>query len=86
MTKLILYGILSSYLFVYLGEEREKSKMDSQTPLVLVMMGSDSDYDIMQEAGNTLEWFGIKYKMLITSAHKTPVETVEYIRKYEDEG
>ncbi|MFH1097832.1 MAG: 5-(carboxyamino)imidazole ribonucleotide mutase [Candidatus Desantisbacteria bacterium] len=60
--------------------------MDSQTPLVLVMMGSDSDYDIMQEAGNTLEWFGIKYKMLITSAHKTPVETVEYIRKYEDEG
>ncbi|MFH1860743.1 MAG: 5-(carboxyamino)imidazole ribonucleotide mutase [bacterium] len=60
--------------------------MDSSKPLVLVMMGSDSDYDVMQEAGNVLESFSVTYKMLITSAHKTPIETVEYIKKYEDEG
>ncbi|MBU0701556.1 5-(carboxyamino)imidazole ribonucleotide mutase [bacterium] len=60
--------------------------MDSIKPIVLIMMGSDSDYDIMQETGNVLESFGVAYKMLITSAHKTPIETVEYIRKYEDEG
>lgn len=71
---------------MYLGKKRKKGKMDSQTPLVLVLMGSDSDYVMMQETGNTLEWFGVKYKMLIASAHKTPVETVEYVRTYEDEG
>lgn len=60
--------------------------MDSQKPLVLVMMGSDSDYGVMQETCSVLKSFGVVHKMLITSAHKTPVETVEYIRKYEDEG
>ena len=60
--------------------------MDSQTPLILIMMGSDSDYDVMKETGNVLRSFGVEHAMLITSAHKTPLETIEYIRKYEDEG
>ncbi|MDI6780929.1 MAG: 5-(carboxyamino)imidazole ribonucleotide mutase [bacterium] len=60
--------------------------MDSSKPLILIMMGSDSDYEVMKETGSVLKSFGVEHAMLITSAHKTPVETVEYVRKYEDEG
>jgi phosphoribosylaminoimidazole carboxylase PurE protein len=60
--------------------------MDFLKPLILIMIGSNNDYNVMQETGSVLESFGVAYKMLITSAHKTPIETVEYVRKYEDEG
>jgi 5-(carboxyamino)imidazole ribonucleotide mutase len=46
-------------------------------PQVLIIMGSDSDLPIMQEAGNVLERFGICYEMRISSAHRAPAKTAE---------
>jgi len=39
--------------------------------LVSIVMGSDSDLEIMREAGKALEEFGIAYEMDVTSAHRT---------------
>jgi 5-(carboxyamino)imidazole ribonucleotide mutase len=49
-------------------------------PMVSIVMGSDSDLDIMREAAKSLEDFGIAYEMDVTSAHRSPDRTAEYAR------
>ena len=48
--------------------------------LVSIVMGSDSDLEIMREAGKALEEFGIGYEMDVTSAHRSPERTAEFAR------
>src|SRR5437868_10521479 len=43
-------------------------------------MGSDSDLEIMREAGNALDEFGIAYEIDVTSAHRSPDRTAEFAR------
>ena len=50
------------------------------TPLVSIVMGSDSDLEIMREAGKILDEFGIAYEMDVTSAHRSPDRTAEFAR------
>jgi phosphoribosylaminoimidazole carboxylase PurE protein len=47
-------------------------------PLVSVVMGSDSDLPIMQEALTILDAFGIPNELYLTSAHRAPVRTTAY--------
>ena len=49
-------------------------------PLVSIVMGSDSDLEIMRESAKALEGFGIAYEMDVTSAHRSPDRTAEYAR------
>ena len=49
-----------------------------QNPLVGVIMGSDSDLHIMQDAANTLKEFDIPFELTIVSAHRTPLRLVKY--------
>lgn len=53
---------------------------------VSIVMGSKSDYEVMKEAANTLEKFGVKYELIITSAHRSPKRTSEYIKEAELRG
>ena len=55
-------------------------------PLVSIVMGSDSDLEIMHETGQALEEFGIAYEMDVTSAHRSPVRTSEYASKAAERG
>jgi phosphoribosylaminoimidazole carboxylase PurE protein len=50
-------------------------------PQVSIVMGSDSDLEIMREAGRALEQFGIAYEIDVTSAHRSPDRTAEFARK-----
>ncbi len=50
-------------------------------PLVSIVMGSDSDLEVMREAAKALENFGIAYEIDVTSAHRSPDRTAEYARK-----
>jgi len=50
-------------------------------PLVSIVMGSDSDLEVMREAAKALEEFGIAYEIDVTSAHRSPERTAEYARK-----
>jgi len=52
----------------------------SQTPLVAIVMGSDSDLEIMNEAGKALEGFGIPYEIDVSSAHRSPARTSDFAR------
>lgn len=50
----------------------------SASPLVGIIMGSDSDLPVMKEAAAVLENFGIEYEINIVSAHRTPELMAEY--------
>ena len=53
---------------------------------VSIVMGSKSDYEVVSEAGKILEKFGVKYELIISSAHRSPKRTAEYIAKAEQKG
>ena len=48
------------------------------TPLVGVVMGSDSDWEIMRHATTQLEAFGVAYEARVLSAHRMPDDSFEY--------
>ncbi len=58
----------------------------STKPVVSIVMGSDSDLEIMREAAKALDGFGIAYEIDVTSAHRSPARTSEYARKAADRG
>jgi 5-(carboxyamino)imidazole ribonucleotide mutase len=47
-------------------------------PLVGIVMGSDSDWDIMRHAATQLDAFGIAYEARVVSAHRMPDDMFEY--------
>ncbi len=53
---------------------------------VSIVMGSKSDYEVVSEAGKILEKFGVKYELIISSAHRSPKRTAEYVAKAEQKG
>jgi len=53
---------------------------------VSIIMGSKSDYAIMQECAKTLEKFGVPYELIISSAHRSPERTKKYIQAAEEKG
>jgi phosphoribosylaminoimidazole carboxylase PurE protein len=55
-------------------------------PLVSIIMGSDSDLEIMNEAAKALELFDIPYEIDISSAHRSPARTSEFSRKAAGRG
>jgi len=55
-------------------------------PVVSIVMGSDSDLEIMQEAAKALDGFGIPYEIDVTSAHRSPGRTSKYAREAAGRG
>lgn len=53
---------------------------------ISIVMGSKSDYDIVIEAAKLLEKFGVKYELIISSAHRSPERTHEYVKSAEKKG
>ena len=50
---------------------------------VSIIMGSKSDYEVMKECANTLQKFGVPYELIISSAHRSPERTKQYIQSAE---
>ncbi|MCI5105223.1 MAG: 5-(carboxyamino)imidazole ribonucleotide mutase [Pseudomonadales bacterium] len=55
-------------------------------PFVAILMGSENDLSIMQAAGDVLAQLQIDYEIKITSAHRTPAVTQQYISDAEARG
>lgn len=55
-------------------------------PFVAVLMGSDSDLPTMQTTLDTLGALGVAWEVKITSAHRTPLITMEYVKSAEEGG
>jgi 5-(carboxyamino)imidazole ribonucleotide mutase len=60
--------------------------MSASAPLVGVIMGSDSDLEVMQGALDVLKEFGVPHEHRIVSAHRTPDVMFEYARTAADRG
>jgi 5-(carboxyamino)imidazole ribonucleotide mutase len=55
-------------------------------PLVVIMMGSKSDWETMQHADAALTQFGVEHECRVLSAHRTPKETADYVSKADARG
>ncbi len=55
-------------------------------PQVLIVMGSDSDMPVMEDAGKILKTLGISYEMVIASAHRTPERAIRLASEAEEKG
>lgn len=58
----------------------------SENPRVGLVMGSNSDWDVMQHAANMLQQFGIPFESRVVSAHRTPDLLFEYAGTARERG
>src|SRR4026209_365224 len=66
--------------------ELQTTNYKLQTPLVGIIMGSDSDLTVMKPAADILEFFGIEYELTVVSAHRTPERMFEYAKTAKERG
>ena len=55
-------------------------------PIVGVIMGSDSDYDVLRSAADVLDEFGVAHEVRVVSAHRTPLAMAEYAQQAAGRG
>ena len=53
---------------------------------ISIIMGSKSDYDVMQECAKVLDKFAVPYELIISSAHRSPHRTKNYVMQAEEKG
>lgn len=53
---------------------------------VSIVLGSKSDYEVMKSCADTFEAFGVNYELIISSAHRSPERTTEYMHESEKKG
>jgi phosphoribosylaminoimidazole carboxylase PurE protein len=58
----------------------------NRTPVVGIVMGSDSDWSIMEKASSALEDLDIPFEVTVSSAHRSPEMTAEYARSARARG
>jgi 5-(carboxyamino)imidazole ribonucleotide mutase len=58
----------------------------AEAPLVAIIMGSKSDWDVMRQSDEVLTKFGVPHECRVLSAHRTPAQTAEYISQAELRG
>ena len=60
--------------------------MNTETPVVGVIMGSRSDWDTMAASADILRQFGVSFECRVVSAHRTPAWMAEYATEAEKRG
>ena len=60
--------------------------MDSQSPVIGIIMGSTSDWDTMQHASIILTDLGVPHESKVVSAHRTPDRLYDYAKGAADRG
>ena len=53
---------------------------------VAILMGSDSDLPVMESTISVLKDLNIQYEVRVTSAHRTPEDTKDYVHSAEERG
>ena len=66
--------------------ELQTTNHKPETFSVGIIMGSDSDMKVMEEAAKVLNKFEIEFEITIVSAHRTPLRMVEYATTAKDKG
>jgi phosphoribosylaminoimidazole carboxylase PurE protein len=68
------------------GSRRGRMKRDAGKPRVGIVMGSESDRAIMEEAARVLEEHGVPFELVVRSAHRAPAEAAAWAREARDRG
>ena len=58
----------------------------TETPLVAILMGSDSDWGVMAAASERLASFGVAHEAHVLSAHRSPEDTARFAREAKQRG
>src|SRR4051812_40123901 len=71
-----------------MGDERlrEEQTTSASTPRVGVIMGSDSDWTVMEEAATALAEFDVAFEVGVVSAHRTPGRMLDYAKSAAERG
>jgi 5-(carboxyamino)imidazole ribonucleotide mutase len=67
-------------------KEQETKDQKPVAPLVGIIMGSDSDLNIMQAAADMLKFFEIPFELTVVSAHRTPQRMFDYAGSATERG
>ena len=57
-----------------------------KNPLVSIIMGSDSDLNVMKDAAKVMEEFNVPYEITVVSAHRSPKRAHDYAKSVEKRG
>ena len=60
--------------------------MQENKPVVAILMGSNSDWDVMKNAAEMLKSFDVPFEAKVVSAHRMPDEMFEYAETARDRG
>nr|VFK10159.1 MAG: 5-(carboxyamino)imidazole ribonucleotide mutase [Candidatus Kentron sp. LPFa] len=60
--------------------------MNEKRPFIAILMGSDSDLPVLQGARDVLNKLDVPFELKITSAHRTPQATHDYVREADARG
>ncbi|WP_405780219.1 5-(carboxyamino)imidazole ribonucleotide mutase [Streptomyces sp. NBC_00859] len=63
-----------------------EASVPSGSPLIGIVMGSDSDWPVMEAAAKVLDEFGVAYEADVVSAHRMPREMISYGEQAADRG
>ncbi len=69
-----------------MNKDPGKTKTKKAAPRVGIIMGSDSDLEVMAEAASVLKRFGISYQMTVASAHRSPHRAAVFASEAKDRG
>lgn len=69
-----------------MSAKKSKSQETSKSPIVSIVMGSDSDFPIMKDAAHALKELGVSFEMSVISAHRTPREMATFAEKAAQRG
>ena len=68
------------------NDKHKPANLKHKTPLVGIIMGSDSDLSVMKDAADLLKEFNISFELTVVSAHRTPLRMVDYAQKAAGRG
>lgn len=66
--------------------EEETAMSSTPAPRVGLIMGSDSDWSVMEDAAHALAEFEVPFEVGVVSAHRTPVRMLEYAQSASERG
>ena len=65
---------------------QQKPRRSGRSPQVGIVMGSDSDFNVMQSAANVLKDFGVPFEITIASAHRSPRRAAQWASSAGERG
>ena len=71
--------LLAAFLIIF-------EQIIGMNPLIGIIMGSDSDLQVMQAASEILKQFEIPHEVTVVSAHRTPHRMIDYAQKAKERG